>query len=124
MFSIFKIQSDDARGEAQPAAPVQSPRTSAKQSEKASNDVFLDSLATLSKANGMNAVRHGARLAVIGELLVSVLTHLPASMRADIAESFRDRIEDLMSLGDDRSLPEQYHSALLTEVNRFLNALR
>jgi hypothetical protein len=29
-----------------------------------------------------------------------------------------------MSLSDDRSLPEQYHSALLAEVNRYLNALR
>ncbi|RDK00122.1 hypothetical protein DLM46_24290 [Paraburkholderia lacunae] len=59
-----------------------------------------------------------------GELLVSVLTYLPAAMQADIAGAFRERIEDLMSLGDDRYLPGEYHSALLTEVNRYLNALR
>ena len=72
----------------------------------------------------MSAVQYGARLAVMGELQVSVLMHLPAAMRADIVKSFRERIEDLMSLSDDRSLPEQYHSALLAEVNRYLNALR
>ncbi|TAL98706.1 MAG: hypothetical protein EPN73_01950 [Paraburkholderia sp.] len=88
------------------------------------DDTLLESLATLSKINGMSVLQHGARLAVIGELLVSVLTHLPAAMRADIVQSFRDRVEYLMSLSDDRSLPEQYHSAFLTEVNRYLNALR
>lgn len=89
-----------------------------------SDNTLLASLAALSNASGMTVVQHGARLAVIGELLASVLTQLPAALRADIAESFRDRVEYLMSLGDDRSLPEQYHSALLTEVNRYLNALR
>jgi hypothetical protein len=80
--------------------------------------------ATLTMANGISVVQHGAHLAVMGELLVSVLTHLPDAMRADIVKSFRGRVEYLLSLSDDRSLPEKYHSALLCEVNRYLNALR
>ncbi|HKR42205.1 MAG TPA: hypothetical protein VJU59_21450 [Paraburkholderia sp.] len=94
------------------------------QPEKPGDDKLIDWLVTLSKTNGINSVQHGVRLAVIGELLVSVLRHLPDSMRANVIASFRDRVEDLMSLADDKILPEQYHSALLTEVNRYLNALR
>ncbi|RDJ97576.1 hypothetical protein [Paraburkholderia lacunae] len=124
MHNAFSMQSDDAS--------LQPPRGSAEQSafvshthaEKVSDDTLLDSLVTLSKANGTTVVQHGARLAVLGELLASLLTHLPHSMRVAIAASFRNRIEDLMSLSDDRCLPEKYHSALLTEVNRYLNALR
>ncbi|SDI56969.1 hypothetical protein SAMN04487926_119100 [Paraburkholderia steynii] len=124
MFRIFKTQSGTADLEIQPVSLAQSSPVSATQSEKMGDDTLLDSLAILSKINGMSVVQHGARLAVMGELLVSVLTHLPTEMRADIVESFRDRVDNLMSLSDDRSLPEQYHSALLTEVNRYLNALR
>ena len=120
MFRIFKTQSGMAGVETRPVStPVL-----AIQAKKVDHDTLLDSLATLSKINGMSVVQHGARLAVVSELLVSVLTLLPAAMQADIARSFRGRIEDLMSLSDDRSLPEQYHSAFLTEVNRYLNALR
>ncbi|MGX6999314.1 hypothetical protein [Caballeronia sp. KNU42] len=89
-----------------------------------SDDTLLDSLVTLSTTNGMSVVQQGARLAVMGELLVSVLTHLPDAMRSDIDESFRSRVDYLMSLSDDRPLPEKYHSALLSEVNRYLKALR
>jgi hypothetical protein len=53
-----------------------------------SDDELLDPFAALSKINGFTAVQCGARI----ELLVSVLTH-----RADIVESFRNRIVDLMS---------------------------
>lgn len=78
------------------------------QFEEVGDDTFLDSVATLSKINCMGVVQHGARLAAIGELLGSVLTHMSGFMRADIARSLRDRIDDLMSLGDDRSPSEQY----------------
>jgi len=124
MFRIFKTRSHDADVEARPVSPEQSPPVPATQSEKVPKDTLLDSLVTLSTNNGTTVVQHGARLAVMGELLVSVLTHLPDSMRADIVESFRSRVEYLMSLSDDTPLPEKYHSALLTEVNRYLNALR
>jgi hypothetical protein len=84
---------------------------------------LLDAVATLSKANGIQSVQRGARVAAIEELLVSLLTHLPVPMREDIAVSFCGRIEYLMLRIDDRNLPERYHSALLTEINRYLTAL-
>jgi hypothetical protein len=55
---------------------------------------------------------------------MSVLHHLPPAMLANIAESFRERVADLLSLGDDNGMSELFQSALLTEVNRYLNALR
>lgn len=118
------MRSDDAESEARPDSPMRSASLFTANSENVDDDVLLDSLVSLSKINGMSVVQHGARLAVMGELLVAVLANLPASMRVDIVESFRERIEEVMCLGDDRSLPQQYHSALLTEVNRYLNALR
>jgi len=120
----FKMQSDDAAFEARPVSPEQSWPVPTTQSEKVSDNTSLELLATLSKANGISAVQQGARLAVMGELLVAMLTHLPHAMRADIIKSFRGRVEHLMSLSDDRPLPEKYHSALLSEVNRYLKALQ
>jgi hypothetical protein len=114
----------DAEIEVTSTSAAQLPPSSAMRAEKAGMDTLLDSLAALSKSNGLSVIQHSARFAVVGELLVSVLTHLPVAMRADIASSFRNRIEDLMSLSDDRCLPEQYHSTLLAEVNRYLNVLR
>ena len=118
------MQSSDLDVAARPVSPAQSPPVPATRSENMSDDTLLDSLVTLSTTNGMSVVQQGARLAVMGELLVSVLTHLPDAMRADIVESFRSRVDYLMSLSDDRPLPEKYHSALLSEVNRYLKALR
>jgi hypothetical protein len=124
MFRSFKTRSGDAQITADAAGPGQSSPISTIQSENAGDITMLDSLTSLSKMSGISAVQHGARLAVVGELLVSILMHLPTTTRADIVEFFRDGIEDLMSLSDDRILPQQYHSALLTEINRYLNALR
>ncbi|CAB3807803.1 hypothetical protein [Paraburkholderia caffeinilytica] len=118
MSRISKMQIPDSDIETLPDSSA----VPANESEKTSNVLLLDAVVILSKANGINVVQLGARLAVVGELLVSVLAHLPVSMRADIVKSFRDRIEELMSLSDDWSLPESYHSALLSEVNRYLNA--
>ena len=123
MSRIFKTRKERTDA-SRPVSPTQSSSGSAMQPEKPGDDKLIDWLVTLSKTNGINSVQHGVRLAVIGELLVSVLRHLPDSMRANVIASFRDRVEDLMSLADDKILPEQYHSALLTEVNRYLNALR
>ncbi|MDN7180545.1 hypothetical protein M0D69_21585 [Caballeronia sp. SEWSISQ10-4 2] len=124
MPSNVKMQICNSDIETLPDSSLQSLAVPSKESKETSDGTLLDLLTTLSTRNGIAVVQHGARLAVVGELLVAMLAHLPVAMRADIVESFRDRIEDLMSLGDDRCLPEQYHSALLTEVNRYLNALR
>jgi len=115
---------DDINPSVRQVTRGQSPSMPASQSKATNGEVLLDSLVALSKINGIGVVQHGARLSVIGELLVSMLTHLPASTRVAIAGSFRDRISVLTSLSDDNGLPSQYHSALQTEVNRYLNALR
>ena len=115
------MRRDDTEIEAPPVSRVQSSPVSTAPSENVGDDTFLDSLASLSKINGISLVQHGARLAVMGELLGSTLANLPAAMRADIAASFRDRVEELMSFGDDRNLPQEYQSALLIEVNRYLD---
>jgi len=54
---------------------------------------------------------------------MSVLHHLPPAMLANIAESFRERVEDSLSLGDDNGMSERFQWAL-REANRYLNALR
>jgi hypothetical protein len=123
MFNAFEMQ-DHGADQVRAHLPAQPPVVVAVQSREESDIALRDALVTLSRTNGLAVIQHGARLAVIGELLVSVLAHLPQSMRADIASAFRDRIEVLMSLSDDRCLPEKYHSALLTEVNRYLKPLR
>lgn len=85
---------------------------------------MLDAMMSLSANSGLTVVQHGARLAVIGELLGALLAALPAPLRGNVETGFRQRVEDLLAITDDKQLPEQYHSALLTEVNRYLNALR
>lgn len=123
MFRVFKSRGKASVVQPHLDLPLQPTAERSTRSETANNDALTDALTTLSKSNGITGIQHGARLAVIGELLVSMLMHMPHAMRADIARLFRDRIEDLMSLSDDRCLPEKYHSALLTEINRYLNAL-
>ncbi|WP_211627927.1 hypothetical protein [Paraburkholderia nemoris] len=118
------MRNHDAEFAVSPTSPEQSPPGSATQSDNVAAGTLLDSFSTLSKATGISMAQYDAHLAVMGELLASILAHLPASMQADVAGTFRDRIEDLMSLSDDISPPKHYHSALLTEVNRYLNALR
>jgi len=124
MFSFFKTRSGNAKVSARAASRVQPSPVSTARAEAMAGEGRLDSLTSLATINGITVVQHGARVAVVGALLMSVLEHLPTAMRANIAESFRERIEDLLSLGDDNGMSEQFQSALLTEVNRYLNALR
>jgi hypothetical protein len=122
MPSLFKGQRDEVKTETIVPSSVQTPPVS-ECPEKAVSKEFLDSLGELSTRNGVTVIRHGARLAVVSHLLVAVLKDLPPAMQADIAKSFRGRIEVLMSLGDDKALPQQYQAALLDEVNLYLKAL-
>jgi hypothetical protein len=116
--------SNDAGVRAQAVSLTEPSPVRNAEDEQVSSQLFLDSLVALSKMNGLSVVEHGARLAIVGELLVSVLTHLPYGLRADIVASFRDRIEASLSHWDDRTVPESYRSAFLSEVNRYLNVAR
>ncbi|WP_122157268.1 hypothetical protein [Paraburkholderia sp.] len=111
----------DSRREIDPASPGHNGLVEPTQGQQG-DDELIDLLATLSKTNGNAVIQQGARIAVIGELLAALLSHLPQTMRNEVDKSFRDRVEFLLSLADDSRLPEQYQSALLTEVNRYLYA--
>jgi hypothetical protein len=124
MFKSFKTRIDSARFGLSATSAAPSKPGAQIHSELMNDEESLESLAILSRTTGITVVQYGARLAVIGELLATLLAHLPDATRSEISESIRERIEDLMSLCDDRALPEQYHSTLLAEVNRYLTALR
>jgi hypothetical protein len=55
--------------------------------------------------------------------LEAVLPHLTPLQRVEITRSFREGIEDALSLMDDVALPAEYHSALLELTNSILAAL-
>lgn len=78
---------------------------------------------TLSGAHSSAIIQHGTWILVAGEMLNSIMTHLPPKMRADIADTFRNRIERLLALGDDNALPSAFTSELMKEVNKYLKVL-
>jgi hypothetical protein len=65
----------------------------------------------------------GAQVMVLGKFLEAVLPHLTTSQRAKVTRSFRQGIEETLSLMDDVPLPAEYHSALLERTNAILAAL-
>jgi hypothetical protein len=65
----------------------------------------------------------GARTMVLGKFLEAALPHLTPLQRVEITRSFREGIEDALSLMDDVALPAEYHSALLELTNSILAAL-
>ena len=78
---------------------------------------------TLSGAHSNAIIQHGTWILVAGEMLNSIITHLPPKIRADIADTFRKRIERLLALGDDKALPSAFASELMKEVNKYLKVL-
>jgi hypothetical protein len=65
----------------------------------------------------------GARAMVLGKILEAVLPHLTTLQRVEVTRSFRQGIEEAMSLMDDVALPAEYHSALLELTKVILAAL-
>jgi len=65
----------------------------------------------------------GAQVMALGKFFDVTLPHLTTLQRGEIGRSFREGIEDAMSLMDDVALPADYHSALLTLTNAILAAL-
>ena len=91
--------------------------------ERDGTDELRDAMVELSGAHSNAIIQHGTWMLVAGEMLSSITSHLPPKMRTEIAATFRSRIERLLSLGDDKSLPNTYTSELMKEVNRYLKAL-
>lgn len=86
-------------------------------------DELRDAIVALSGAHSNAIIQHGTWMLVAGEMLSSITAHLPSNVKMDIASTFRNRIERLLSLGDDEGLPSTYTSELMKEVNRYLKVL-
>ncbi|CAB3810088.1 hypothetical protein LMG28614_07199 [Paraburkholderia ultramafica] len=65
----------------------------------------------------------GARAMVLGKFLNAVLPQLAMVQRTETTESFRQGIEETLSLMDDVRVPADYHSALLELTNTILATL-
>lgn len=91
--------------------------------ETETTDDLRDAIIELCGAHSGAIIQHGTRMLVAGELLNSITRHLPAKTRADIADTFRKRIERLLAIGDDKGLPSMYMNELVGEVNRYLQVL-
>ena len=68
-------------------------------------------------------VQFGARLLVIGEMLRAVLPELSPERRSAISRSFEVRVDAGLAAVEDVALPNSYHSALLSEINLFIQCL-
>ena len=86
-------------------------------------DEVLGKMAGLVIANTKTTGILGARAMVLGKFFEAVLPHVTTSQRAETTRSFRQGIEDVMSLMDDVVLPAEYHSELLELTNATLAAL-
>ena len=86
-------------------------------------DKVLDQVVELVAANTKRMGALGARAMVLGKFLEAALPHLTTSQRVEITRSFRQGIEDALSMTDDVALPAEYHSALLELTNAILAAL-
>jgi hypothetical protein len=82
--------------------------------------VVLRRISELATANKKTAAVLGARAVVLGTFLEAVLPCLTTLQRAEVARSFRQGIEDAMSLMDDVAMPVEYHSTLLELTNAIL----
>lgn len=60
---------------------------------------------------------------VLGKFLNAAPPHLTVLQRAEATRSFRQRVEEAMSLMDDVALPAEYHSAMPELTNTILAAL-
>ncbi|MBP0628357.1 MULTISPECIES: hypothetical protein [unclassified Cupriavidus] len=83
-----------------------------------------DPLATNLKTQGDAMVQYGARLLVIRELLGALAAGLPPAAQAGVERRFRVRVDQLLTLTDDRGLPAEFHDTLLAEINYYLGELK
>lgn len=66
----------------------------------------------------------GARLLVAGEMLRALLPELSSHERSAVSRRFLSRVDAVLAATDDIALPEGYHSALLNEINLFIQSLK
>jgi len=88
-----------------------------------SADDVVGKMAGLVATNTKKISVLGARAMVWGKFQEAVLPHLTTLQRIEVTGSFRQGIEDVLSMMDDVPLPAEYHSALLELTNAILAAL-
>ncbi|WP_042878046.1 hypothetical protein [Cupriavidus necator] len=76
------------------------------------------------KTQGDAMIQYGARLLVMRELLFAMSAGLPPAARASVERRFRQRVDQLLALTDDRALPGEFHDTLLAEINYYLGELK
>lgn len=84
---------------------------------------LTEALAGLAGVQNNALLEYGGRLIAVRELCQAVVALLPPDSRAQVKQHFRDRIERVLELLDERALPGESQSAFLGEVNYFLRAL-
>lgn len=84
---------------------------------------LAEALAGLAGVQSNALLEYGGRLIAVRELCQAVVALLPADSRAQVKQHFRDRIERVLELLDERALPGESQNAFLGDVNYFLRAL-
>lgn len=67
--------------------------------------------------------RIGARMVVLCKFVDAVLPQLRQTQCRQIARTFREGIEDVLSRTDDIAVPRAYHTTLLEQINVLLTAI-
>jgi hypothetical protein len=84
---------------------------------------LAEALASLAGVQSNALLEYGGRLIAVREFCQAVAALLPSDSRAQAKQLFRDRIERVLELLDERALPSESQGAFLGEVNYFLRAL-
>lgn len=77
----------------------------------------------LTLSNGIAVSRFGARVIALSKFADAVVPQLTGAQCTEIAQRFRQGIEDAMSCTDDVAMPGEYHETLLQQTNILLKAL-
>ena len=86
-------------------------------------DEALSDMSRLVTTNTKTMGMLSAQAIVLGQFFDAALPQLTILQRGEVTRSFRQGIEDVLSLTDDVALPADYHSALLQLTNSILVAL-
>jgi hypothetical protein len=86
-------------------------------------DEVLNHMSRLVRTNAKTMGMLSAHAIVLGKFFDAALPQLSTLQRDEVTRSFRQGIEDVLSLMDDVALPAEYHSALLQLTNAILGAL-
>ena len=91
--------------------------------EASDMEKILDVCEDRMRESGDALSRVGARMVVLCKFVDAVLPELSKSQCKQIARSFREGIEDLLSRTDDIAVPRAYHTTLLEQINVLLTAI-